>query len=215
MINYNIVGQKPMMPPYAELAAQGKARMSTLQRIAEFLAATSAGIGASYGIHDNPFAGGLVGFGAAYGAGRHSQRAAEEYAQKKIDLEQARELRQYQIEKLKKPEKGPTVPQAPWYLQPEWKETPEGKAARAKAEHVASGAPKKTVGERAGEQIDIARRKRLAEEMATLDETTDPIRLQRVAGDPQWLPETRKAAWRKYMLIPNTFEEAPPGAMPR
>lgn len=97
-------------------------------------------------------------FGTAFlaAAGRsgvlqgHASEAARAYAQKQVEARQAREhqiIQEKYLEALTtkagQPEKTvETHAKPPWYLRPEWKGTPEGKAAADKANHIATKTPK-------------------------------------------------------------------------
>jgi hypothetical protein len=99
--------------PYAEAANQGRARMSTLQRIAMLLAGAGQGIQSVQSGH-GPLAAGLTGFSRSYIMGNASKRAAEEYAMKQQQAEEARKSREIldaerlaRTKRLEKPEPGP------------------------------------------------------------------------------------------------------------
>jgi hypothetical protein len=110
-------------PPYAEAAAKGRARMSTLARIAQLFAGAGQGL---TGVRPGwgPAANFFGGFGQSYGAASASRRAAEEYAQKQMDAQAEANHRKVQdalleaqTKALGKPEKQPPeFGPKPWYM---------------------------------------------------------------------------------------------------
>ena len=140
--------------PYEEAAARAQTRMTAAQRIGQILMGASQGLQASNS-NASPFEAALQGFAGGYLGAQRSHQAAQEYAQKQVEAQQAREyqlIQQKHLEALTARESRPekeakqveTHAKPPWYLRPEWIDTPQGKAAQRKATHVAPGKEPKT-----------------------------------------------------------------------
>lgn len=144
--------------PYAEAAQQARFRLGTRDRILAALSGLSAvPRGANFGTAFLAAAGGSA--RATWAA----KQAAMNYAQRQMDQEQRdadraalqadREARTQTylknseaynkhlqtLEKQAQANQGTKYGPLPWYLRPEWKDTPEGKAAAAKATHISQG----------------------------------------------------------------------------
>jgi hypothetical protein len=191
--------------PYQEASNKGQARMSVLQRIAGALAGAGQGIQAS-----EPGAGAgnlFTGFSRSYILSNASKRAAEDYAMKQQQAEEASRSRAIQdrlneayatrAERPEKPEPPPKDPR-PWYLQPDYRDTPEAQAARKKAEHIGGGdgTPKPP-------KVSEAKASKLERELFALSQSEDTNELIKVSNDANLEPETRRRAWAKYQRIIN------------
>lgn len=196
--------------PYAEAANQGRARMSTLQRIAMLLAGAGQGIQsvqAGYG----PLAAGLTGFSRSYAIGNASKRAAEEYAMKQQEAEERRrsralddEYQRAQIERSKRPEPAPPPPKTPTNVL-DMDEDQFGlymkrqamlKAATTMPKDKKGGAKTPAAPKPSQSKMD-----KQMKELFALEQADDPNELIQVSNDANLEPETRRRAWAKYQRI--------------
>lgn len=193
-------------PPYAEASAKGQARMTALSRIAQLLAGAGQGIaGVRPGV--GPLGSLATGFSRSYILSSAAHRAADEYAMKQQQAEEASRSRAIQdrlneayatrAERPEKPEPPPKDPR-PWYLQPDYRDTPEAQAARKKAEHIGGGdgTPKPP-------KVSEAKASKLERELFALSQSEDTNELIKVSNDANLEPETRRRAWAKYQRIIN------------
>lgn len=139
--------------PYEEAAAKGTARVSLMQRLGQIFAGAGQGIAASQNAQ-NPFEAGALGFAGGFGQANAARQAAEAYAMKKIEAQQAQEMRDYQkqniLSEIKAREKPPAPPKPdrqfgprPWYEDPALANDPNAIAARQKATHISPPKPAK------------------------------------------------------------------------
>jgi hypothetical protein len=206
---------QPNYAPYEEAANYGRARRSTLQRIALALAGAGQGIQSvqqGYG----PLGSALTGFSRGYILSNASKRAAEEYAMKQQKADEDREFRELQKldlqGEIEARNKRMSTPEKPRVLE-DWERTPEEQAKiidyqkRLKAATAKEDKPEKP-------NIDEVRVRQIQARIDDINalDPNDPIEaqlLRKIVANPA-TPEEGKAASAKLQIAPGFFRWQPP-----